>query len=342
MRLGSDGKAGLSPYYLNTNRLGALGGVDIPAEAQVSLNTNNIDRVKAMQFAGSVARALLRSGRIPALAAAYANNPTVDQWLAFTTVSLSFKGARIAFEDETRGRPIRRATFKGSLLLGETEHSISGGLYNQHFYSQSSISMLSGRKMTFVMGQFALSKEGICLTPYFLGDLVDEGSPLSLSLRSSIRIYPDHIDSFSRLAGAPAAAAKDVEALQRLSEAQVKAAIAEIIGENFVPADWGGEASDLQTNRLVVDGIPAAAAFILKGPALRGEMHPANMGKRGDQLIRAFNEPVSLVVIQHCNKIASSVVALAEALALHPAKPRHYCIFDGNDTARLLKAYGKL
>ena len=106
------------------------------------------------------------------------------------------------------------------------------------------------------------------------------------------------------------------------------------------PKDWGGEKSDLQTSRVHIDGQTTSAAFIFKGPALRGEMHPANMGKRGDQLVRAFHEPVDLVVIQLCNKIASSVVRLAEALAVDPGRPRRYCILDGEDTVRILQASG--
>lgn len=343
MRLGADIKAGLSPYYLNSNRLGALGGIDIPAESQLSLNENNIERVRAMQFAGGIARALLRSGRVPSLASAYAADAAAGQLLAFTTASLSFKGSRLAFEDEARGRPVRRATFKGSLALGDEELPVSGELLNQHFYSQSSISTLSGKKQVLVMGLFTFGSGQVALSPYIIGDLIDDASPiLNLPLRNSIRIYPDRIDSFSRLAEAPAAAPEDVAALKQIPEARVKDAIAEIIGEAFVPLDWGGEASDLQTNRLLIDGAPASAAFILKGPGLRGVMHPGNMGKHGDQLVRAFGEPVAVVVIQHCNKIASSVVALAEVLALDPRNPKLFCILDGNDTARLLKAYGKL
>ena len=40
-------------------------------------------------------------------------------------------------------------------------------------------------------------------------------------------------------------------------------------------------------------------------------MHPADMGKRGDQLVRVFDEPVEPVVIQYCSKIANSVVRIA-------------------------------
>jgi len=104
----------------------------------------------------------------------------------------------------------------------------------------------------------------------------------------------------------------------------------------------GGEKSDLQTTRLTIEGEPTSAAFIFKGPSVPGPLHPGKMGKRGDQLIRAFDEPVDLIVVQHCNKIENTVVRMTEALAYDPRRPRQYCIIDGADSARILSAYGKL
>jgi GrpB-like predicted nucleotidyltransferase (UPF0157 family) len=66
------------------------------------------------------------------------------------------------------------------------------------------------------------------------------------------------------------------------------------------------------------------------------------MGKRGDQLLRAFEEPVEIVVVQHCAKIENTVVRFAEALAANPSRPKRYCILDGADTYRLLRAHDKL
>ena len=66
------------------------------------------------------------------------------------------------------------------------------------------------------------------------------------------------------------------------------------------------------------------------------------MGKRGDQLVRAFEEPVDLVVIQHCNQIANTVVRQEEAMAFDPRQPLRYCIIDGADTVRILKTHRKL
>jgi hypothetical protein len=81
---------------------------------------------------------------------------------------------------------------------------------------------------------------------------------------------------------------------------------------------------------------------MIKGASVPGSLHPGNMGKRGDQLIRAFDEPVDLIVVQHRNKIESTVVRMTEALAYDSRRPRQYCIIDGAETARIVRAYGKL
>lgn len=343
MNQGFKGRVGLSPYYLNTRRLEVLSAIDIPAAAQSSLNENNSGRVAAMAYARKVAKILLQTGKIPNLGRAFVEAPEGERILATTYGAFTFKGSRKAFEIQSGGKTATRATFTGTLLLGDRELPAYGELVNDHFYSQSSIGMLSGKRNLFIMGQFEFSAERVEIFPYVIADLIDDFSPfLNMSIRGSIRVYPEQIDSFGSLRDAPTATANDLKALQAMPEARVKDALAEIIGELFVPADWGGEVSDLQTNHIVVDGEPASAAFILKGPALKGEMHPNNMGSRGDQLVRAFGEPVDVIVVQHCRKIANTVVKTAEAMALDPRDPKRFCILDGADTARLLKLHGKL
>ncbi|RIV80359.1 hypothetical protein D2V04_03465 [Pelagerythrobacter aerophilus] len=223
------------------------------------------------------------------------------------------------------------------------EIEIAGILSNEHLYSDTSATILSGKRRMLLCARFERRENCIEAHPIIIGDLVDANdSMLGQSLKSLVRIYPEHIDAFAAIRGQARANAAAVKALKEMSEEEVKKAIAAIVGEPFIPKDWGGEKSDLQTNQLSVRGRPCSAAFIFKGPAVRGELHPGKMGKNGDQLVRAFDEPVEVVIVQHCDKIANSVVRLAEALAYDPHQPRHYCILDGADTARLLRAYGYL
>jgi hypothetical protein len=130
--------------------------------------------------------------------------------------------------------------------------------------------------------------------------------------------------------------------MSTIKESQVKDAFARIIGEPFVPKDWAGERSDLYTSRLTIDGDNVTAAFLLKGRSVQGPMHVADTGKRGDQIPRLFEEPAELLILQHGNKVENSVVKTMRAFAVDPTNPRRFCIIDGADTYRILKAYGYL
>jgi hypothetical protein len=158
------------------------------------------------------------------------------------------------------------------------------------------------------------------------------------------RVYPSELDCFAACEDVPAPSTKQLEALRELPEATVKAAFGEIIGEPYLPKDWGGEKSDLYSSRLKFDGRPLSAAFLLKGSAVFKPMHPADLGKRGDQLVRLFEEPAELLVLQHCHchKIMPTVIRQMEALAVQPTRPRLYCVIDGADTYRILKAHNHL
>jgi hypothetical protein len=331
----------LSPYYLNTRRLSELAQIPIPVVAQTSLVHNNGERATAMRQASAVANAMLQTGDLPNLARAFANEGADEQvhiatlWDVFT-----FGGATDALRREEDGKPPMPATMRGTVELGGVQYVLTGALSNDHMYSQSTPTMLRGNRRMFVAGRFEVRNGVLEVEPYIIGDLVREMSGLKVNWTMGVRIYPEMIDSFSKMGAQSVATKGELEQLLATPEDDVKHAVAAIIGEPYVPKDWGGEKSDLQTAQLRLDGAPVSAALIFKGPSIKGEMHPANMGKRGDQLIRAFDEPADLILVQHCNKIANSVVRMAEALAANPARPRRYCILDGNDTVRLLKAYG--
>lgn len=331
----------LSPYYLNTRRLSELTQASIPVVAQTSLVHNSGERAIAMRQASAVANAMLQTGNLPNLARVFASEGADEHvhvatlWDVFT-----FGGATEALRREKDGKPPKHATMSGTVELGGVQYALTGTLSNDHMYSQSTPTMLSGNRRMFMAGRFEVRDRMLEVEPYIIGDLVREMSGLKLNWTVGVRVYPEGIDSFSKMAGAPASTEGELERLLATPEDDVKHAVAAIIGEPYVPKDWGGEKSDLQTAQVRLYGEPISAAFIFKGPSVKGEMHPANMGKRGDQLIRAFDEPADLILVQHCNKIANSVVRMAEALAANLARPRRYCMLDGNDTVRLLKAYG--
>ena len=178
----------------------------------------------------------------------------------------------------------------------------------------------------------------IRLRPLFIGWRLRGEAPEE-EMDDRREVWPGQVDQFSAADGRRATAAER-KAVAEMSEREVKDAFAEIIGEPFVPKDWGGETSDLYTNRLSIGGKPASAAFAFKGPGLRGTLHMSGMGVRGDQGLKLAQEPADLFVVQHHDQIGADVRSLLSALAR--AHMRRYVVIDGESTAAILGAYGKL
>lgn len=157
-------------------------------------------------------------------------------------------------------------------------------------------------------------------------------------------LFIEDIDSFSN--------ARDINPREvskliplELLENQIQTAFEEIIGENFHQKDWGGETNDLFTSQIKISGRRIKAAFLLKGRGTKGKLTIAKCGHNGDQIVRLFDAPANLYIIQHVDEIDERVVRdLKEKIELRIKKGEacQMCIIDGTDTARILKAYGKL
>lgn len=334
----------LSPWYLNTRRLNDYCGGQIPAVAQTSLSHNSAERANGMYQGSIVANHVLKSNKLESVATLYNDMGTEDYVVAYIWDVLNFRDAGKAFSQDRDDPGSTYASFEGNIQVGSDLVRAYGKLTTDHFYSTTSIEMMKGRKRALIFGRMILDEDGdIEVHPIIIGDMnIDIGEGWSQSWKNTLRVYPQHIDEFAKIKDMGKVNAADARQMLAISEDYVKNAIASIIGEPFVPKDWGGETSDLSTGQIVMSGRPGSAAFIFKGPSVSGPLHPSNMGKRGDQLLRAFGEAVDLVVVQHCAKIENTVVRLAEALAANPSNPKRFCILDGADTFRLLKAYDKL
>jgi len=153
------------------------------------------------------------------------------------------------------------------------------------------------------------------------------------------QITIDDIDSFKRVRNVRGAASS----LPDISETKFKNGVRDIIGETATFKDWGGEKSDLMSTRLRLNGKRRAAAFAFKGPGQKGVLVPAKMGKNGDQCQRLFQESAEVFVIQHWREIATSVHELvatfAKVKSIAEGKTIYYCIIDGQDSGRLVRAY---
>lgn len=162
------------------------------------------------------------------------------------------------------------------------------------------------------------------------------------------RLYVEDIDSFSRVRDVnPAAVANLLPGgYLHVSEDVVQMSLEQILDVPVHKKDWGGELNDMYTANVMVNGVRRAAAFLLKGPGIgRREMSIADCGKKGDQLVRLFTTPANLFVVQYVGPIAEMVVqdaATKTAELRARGEDAHFLIMDGQDTARVLHAYGKL
>ncbi|MDD2785279.1 MAG: hypothetical protein PHS79_00115 [Patescibacteria group bacterium] len=164
-----------------------------------------------------------------------------------------------------------------------------------------------------------------------------------------LRLYVEDIESFQKVRDVnPAMVAgrlRDGGYLD-MPEDQVQIALEQILDVPFHKKDWGGESNDLYTSNIVLNGSRIASAFLLKGNGLRkATMEIANCGKNGDQILRLMEGPAQLFVVQFVGEVSEAVIKDVEGkVAQLRAAGRDACflIMNGQDTARVLHAYGKL
>lgn len=161
------------------------------------------------------------------------------------------------------------------------------------------------------------------------------------------RLYVEDIDVFAKVRDVnPEAVANLLKpgGFFDVSEETVQVGLEKVLNEPFHKKDWGGEYNDLYTSNVIVNGARRATAFLLKGNGLRVQsMQIKHCGKNGDQLLRLFESPADLFVVQYVGSVSEAVIKDVEG-KVDQLKARGkqvaYCIINGLDTARLLHAYG--
>ena len=181
-----------------------------------------------------------------------------------------------------------------------------------------------------------------------LKNILTADLPRYTDLPQRERLFIQDMDSFSRVRDVnPAMVASHIPGgFLKLSENDVQLALEAILNIPHHKIDWGGEFCDLFTANMTVNGARRVATFLLKGPGIgRKEMTIADCGANGDQIIRLFMVPADLFVIQSVGPIAELVVADAQGKVNElraRGRDANFLIMDGQDTACLLHAYGKL
>lgn len=221
--------------------------------------------------------------------------------------------------------------------------SVLGRLNAARCATESGAGNLSGHKTVYMLGTITeLTAKVVTIRAAFAGIrsyVEDEQQDVLFGMGRKRRVYASQVDQFSLADFTTATSASEREAVLALPEQEVKEALASIIGEPFVPKDWGGERSDLYTSRLFIEGMQSSSAWLLKGPSFSRPMTIAALGKRGDQIDRLYSEPADVLVLQHCHQILAPVVNMMETYAFDVRRPRKFMVIDGEDTARIFKAY---
>jgi len=176
-----------------------------------------------------------------------------------------------------------------------------------------------------------------------LGSAVRRSGPHTLIIgRDPQEVAVEEIKEFGEyLRGSRPTATDWTSTMSRLPERQVKEAICEILGD-IPKADWGGETADHYTAALHIGGKRFTGAFLFKGPTEFRPMTMDMLGKRANQIQRLAGTEAGVLVVQHSHEISEDVRKELRVWAREGPYPRYYCLIDGKDTFRLLKAYGKV
>lgn len=334
----------LTCWYINGRRIAEITGI-----ARVALSS--------AEDAQSARTAQLMRSKNAVVAWMKANSPSslevllAEGKLAPGTVfthhsNFFFSGLSKIDEARLKGKPIKLATAYSKLDEWQTGGRLNFEFHDEHLTSASSWHELAGQKRKFVLGVVTdIKGSTIRCVPFVIANIINTASHMlgdGGPWHNHLEVHVPQIDSFAKaqvIQDRPTKAS--LHQLKTVPEAVIKAALAEIINEPMVPKDWGGEASDLFSSRVVLDGQRVSTAFLLKGPAKFHPMTPADLGKNGDQIGRLFDEPADLLILQHCHEVTTAVRKQMRAYAQQMGNPRRFCIIDGYETLRILKAYGK-
>lgn len=180
-----------------------------------------------------------------------------------------------------------------------------------------------------------------------LDDIRKNGLLRYTDLPVTSRLYVEDIDASAKVRDVnPDAVANLLKpgGFFDVSEETVQVRLEKILNEPFHKKDWGGEYNDLYTSNVVVNGARRATAFLLKGNGLQVQsLEIKHCGKNGDQLLRLFESPADLFVVQYGGNVSEAIIKDVEGKTEQlkaRGKQVAYCIINGLDAARLLHAYG--
>jgi hypothetical protein len=337
----------IDPLYVNQRRAMALAG-----SGAFQRSFENIPAIsrKSRLYAEVVATAeliqgwIMRAGEsINSFESLWTKGDILPGMFFLTTRHFWFKGVR---KQDSSERPLGYTKYE---QLGKQGCDLTLKLLmnRDHVAPGSPGSLLSGKvgNLTVLAAVEKTERDIVLAVPIIIGRLVEDG-PFTIEIpidNSEIRV--ENTDTFDKIRPIRRPSKEQFSVLREIPESIVKISFAEILEEEEVPKDWGGERSDLFTSLLRVKGERRTAAFLFKGPSdgrLFRPMEIAHLGKRGDQIERLASEPADVLVVQHCHSISAPVRSMLRAFANQVGNQRKYCLVDGADTYRILKACSKI
>jgi len=329
----------LEPYFVHQEQVQALIGPLRTASALARMaSRGNPEAAAPYIFAEALAEALPVLGISELLKSAHEQAIHVGRVVGIEQ-ELTFQRAR------DRDAPgVRLVDFTASIDADEPLF-LAGSFNSVRMASASAAGSLTGRSRVYLIGTITdINEAGIEIRPAFIGvrSFIEGDDPASGQMHSELRVYPSEIGQFSRVDFRYPVTPAELKAVLAVPEERVKNTIADLIGEPYVPKDWGGERSDLYTSRVFARARQMSSAWLFKGPGYPHPMTVRALGKPGDQIVRLFSEPAELLILQHCHEIKPSVVSMMEAYAHDLRNPRKFMIIDGADTSRILKSQGLL
>jgi len=154
-----------------------------------------------------------------------------------------------------------------------------------NYTTKSAPGEMAGKNHLFVVGRITELTDGeIQAQGYIVGRLHEEprrGIPVIdrfNRLPWNMEVFPIQINEFALGSKETTPTPTELKLLKSTREEDVKNAFAEILGEPFVPRDWGGERSDLVTSNLSIEGVRVVAAFAFKGKSVPRPLRIKEMG----------------------------------------------------------------
>jgi hypothetical protein len=157
-------------------------------------------------------------------------------------------------------------------------------------------------------------------------------------------VEPAFLDAFKIIAKVGATEVKDVVLPLKMEEVKVRKAFEQTLGESFHATDSAVEWCDTFSVQGSHDGKQCTIAAMFKGAgnrALKWPLQVSGCGKSGNQVLKLFEIPADVYIIQANGPFDPTLVKhIQDTADAHTARGRRvrFMLIDGVSTARLLRA----